>query len=67
MESCDLRNFCDSLAPFNPLTSTFPGAPGRIRTSDARFRKPTLYPLSYGGWSGDHDQRTALGRESSRP
>src|SRR5207302_10128562 len=25
------------------------GAPGRIRTSDARFRKPTLYPLSYGG------------------
>ena len=27
------------------------GAPGRIRTSDARFRKPTLYPLSYGGWT----------------
>jgi hypothetical protein len=28
-------------------------APGRIRTCDARFRKPTLYPLSYGGprWS----------------
>jgi hypothetical protein len=25
------------------------GAPGRIRTCDARFRKPTLYPLSYGG------------------
>ena len=24
------------------------GAPGRIRTCDARFRKPTLYPLSYG-------------------
>ena len=23
-------------------------APGRIRTCDARFRKPTLYPLSYG-------------------
>ena len=22
--------------------------PGRIRTCDARFRKPTLYPLSYG-------------------
>ncbi len=34
-----------------PATSQ--GAPGRIRTSDARFRKPTLYPLSYGGrrWS----------------
>jgi hypothetical protein len=25
------------------------GAPGVIRTPDARFRKPTLYPLSYGG------------------
>ena len=25
------------------------GAPGRNRTCDARFRKPTLYPLSYGG------------------
>ena len=24
-------------------------APGRIRTCDARFRKPTLYPLSYEG------------------
>ena len=25
------------------------GAPERIRTSDSRFRKPLLYPLSYGG------------------
>jgi hypothetical protein len=24
-------------------------APGRTRTYDARFRKPTLYPLSYEG------------------
>ena len=24
-------------------------APGRIRTCDARFRKPMLYPLSYEG------------------
>ena len=24
------------------------GGPGMIRTCDARFRKPTLYPLSYG-------------------
>ena len=23
--------------------------PGRIRTCDPRFRKPMLYPLSYGG------------------
>ena len=25
------------------------GAPSRIRTCDTRFRKPLLYPLSYGG------------------
>ena len=25
------------------------GAPGRTRTYDTRFRKPLLYPLSYGG------------------
>jgi hypothetical protein len=24
-------------------------APGWIRTTDTRFRKPVLYPLSYGG------------------
>jgi hypothetical protein len=35
----------------NALTWAFLGAPGRIRTCDARFRKPTLYPLSYGGLS----------------
>ena len=46
------------------------GAPGRIRTCDARFRKPTLYPLSYegepGGRAGDpvaaKDSRTASRR-----
>ncbi len=27
------------------------GTPETIRTSDARFRKPTLYPLSYGSIS----------------
>jgi hypothetical protein len=27
------------------------GAPGRNRTSDTRFRKPVLYPLSYEGGS----------------
>ena len=26
-----------------------PGAPGRNRTCDSWFRKPLLYPLSYGG------------------
>ncbi len=31
------------------------GAPGRIRTCDARFRKPTLYPLSYEGRDGVAD------------
>ena|GEM_PF-4239408 len=25
------------------------GAPGMIRTCDTWFRKPVLYPLSYGG------------------
>src|SRR5262245_3720358 len=30
------------------LRHTRHSAPGRIRTCDARFRKPTLYPLSYG-------------------
>jgi hypothetical protein len=28
-------------------------APGRIRTCDTRFRKPLLYPLSYGGLPGE--------------
>ena len=28
------------------------GAPGRDRTCDLRFRKPLLYPLSYGGGDG---------------
>ena len=31
-------------------TAELHGAPGTTRTCDARFRKPTLYPLSYGGW-----------------
>ena len=38
--------------PSGPQTVTslqFQGAHGRIRTCDARFRKPTLYPLSYVG------------------
>jgi hypothetical protein len=29
------------------------GAPERIRTSDTRFRKPMLYPLSYEGVLGE--------------
>ena len=32
-----------------PLTYRFLSAPGRNRTYDTRFRKPLLYPLSYGG------------------
>jgi site-specific recombinase XerC len=43
------------------LTCGKVGAPGRIRTCDARFRKPTLYPLSYGG------VRTSLARGSPYP
>ncbi len=33
----------------NRLTCGCVGAPERIRTSDTRFRKPLLYPLSYEG------------------
>ena len=32
-----------------PLTIVCSRAPGRNRTYDLRFRKPLLYPLSYGG------------------
>jgi hypothetical protein len=32
-----------------PTCLVNPGAPGRIRTCDTRFRKPLLYPLSYEG------------------
>jgi hypothetical protein len=39
-----IRGFGD----VNPNESYVSGGPERIRTSDARFRKPTLYPLSYG-------------------
>jgi hypothetical protein len=31
------------------LSAVSRSAPGRNRTSDTRFRKPLLYPLSYGG------------------
>ena len=34
---------------FRPASSEKPSAPGWIRTNDARFRKPALYPLSYRG------------------
>ncbi len=43
------------------------GAPGRIRTCDTRFRKPMLYPLSYG--SGNRPRRlstAAVGRAVAR-
>ena len=35
-----------------PGEPAFLGAPGRNRTYDLRFRKPTLYPLSYGSGDG---------------
>ena len=35
----------------------FHGALERTRTSDARFRKPTLYPLSYKGASEEQQRR----------
>src|SRR5215213_4916077 len=39
-------------------------APSRIRTCDTRFRKPLLYPLSYGG--GPAHGGAALSDEGSR-
>ncbi len=30
------------------------GGPEMIRTSDTRFRKPLLYPLSYGAGGSDY-------------
>ncbi len=43
------------------------GAPGRTRTSDARFRKPTLYPLSYGGAAWKVPEAWGLCSESDLP
>jgi hypothetical protein len=41
------------------------GAPGRIRTCDARLRSPALYPLSYEG--GDLSRYLSRIRRSTRP
>ncbi len=61
--------------PLRPLPRCSPGgcrtsrggpcAPGRTRTCGTRFRKPLLYPLSYGGsWPGG--PRAAPGEEAWR-
>jgi hypothetical protein len=49
-------------------------APGRIRTCGTRFRKPLLYPLSYGGarrsvkgWSAPHPGAAAATLVPRRP
>src|ERR1043166_11407 len=46
--------------------TTHKSAPGRNRTSDTRFRKPVLYPLSYEGRGYEgvprDSRRSALGR-----
>ena len=39
--------------PDKPLNRDYVGALGKNRTCDARFRKPTLYPLSYKGLGGE--------------
>ncbi len=36
----------------SPCGQRFLSAPGMNRTCDLRFRKPSLYPLSYGGGDG---------------
>src|SRR5699024_9322854 len=38
------------------------GAPEGIRTPDLRYRKPTLYPLSYGGGIAGCDRSRLPGR-----
>ena len=35
--------------PTTPMSELLLVAPRQVRTCDARFRKPTLYPLSYEG------------------
>lgn len=44
------------------------GAPGGIRTPDLRFRRPTLYPLSYGRFPSSIPgrARTIAGRRRKR-
>ena len=52
VEPGDLRKGWEKISgqPFDSrLLNTSLSALGRIRTCDARFRKPTLYPLSYEG------------------
>lgn len=41
--------FSSSAYEFTPVPRTTPRAPDRNRTCDLWYRKPTLYPLSYGG------------------
>ncbi len=36
------------------------GAPGPTRTADTRFRKPLLYPLSYGGAEAERSERAGV-------
>jgi hypothetical protein len=39
------------------------GAPGRTRTCGSRFRKPLLYPLSYGGVDGSGSGPSLVGSQ----
>ncbi len=48
MKNDHKRSHIKGFGNLNPNESYVDGGPERIRTSDARFRKPTLYPLSYG-------------------
>lgn len=36
------------------------GDPSKIRTCDTRFRKPLLYPLSYGAKTGENVRPLAI-------
>jgi hypothetical protein len=60
-----------SVNPKRIFGEQFLRAPGRTRTYDARFRKPTLYPLSYGGklgiWSSARPSVPALSYNPASP
>jgi hypothetical protein len=43
------------------------GAPGRIRTCDARLRSPALYPLSYEGGAAGACPNSGCGGPGSSP
>ena len=69
----EVRQVLVSSAPGSMRAPPAASAPGRIRTCGTRFRKPMLYPLSYGGPMGCSIERAggagqvAVGTSTGRP